>query len=740
MTLDPETIRLLVASEHGDPFSVLGPHRDGAGTLRVRALVPGARAVDAVGLDGGDVARPLRAIDPGGLWEVAIPAAPGPAHPDRPYRLRVTWPDGNQQELEDAYRFPSTLSGYDLHLLGEGTHYRVFDKLGAHPARLHEVDGVIFSVWAPNARRVSVVGDWNRWDGRRHPMRFHPGTGLWELFVPGVPADALYKFEVLPRSGGPPLLKTDPLAFAFEPTTPRTASMVTRLDSYGWRDEAWLASRRDRHGMGSPMSIYEVHLGSWRQRPGEGDARFLDYRDLGAQLGEYASGMGFTHVELMPVMEHPFYGSWGYQTIGCYAPTRRYGSPHGFMAMVDELHQRGVGVILDWVPAHFPRDPHGLVYFDGTHLYEHEDPRLRELPEWGTRVFNFGRNEVANFLIGNALFWLERYHADGLRVDAVASMLYLDYARPAGEWRPNAHGGRENLDAIAFLKRLNEVVYANHPDVLMVAEESTAWPAVSRPTYVGGLGFGMKWNMGWMNDILDYMRHDPVHRKYRHNQLTFGLLYAWSENFVLPLSHDEVVYGKGSLVAKMPGDEWQRFANLRLLFAFMWAYPGKKLLFMGGELGQTDEWYHEKSLDWHLIETGPYHRGVQTLVADLNRAYRAIGALHELDAEPGGFRWMDCSDADQGVVAFARFGRGAGDTVVCVCNFTPVPRLAYRVGVPRPGDYAEVVNTDAAVYGGSNLGNGGGVAAEAVPWHGQAHSVLLTVPPLGALLLRARDA
>jgi len=520
---------------------------------------------------------------------------------------------------------------------------------------------------------------------------------------------------------------------------PRTASAVARLGGHVWGDEAWLAARRDRQGLDAPISIYEVHLGSWRRRPGEGEDRFLSYRELGTELGDYARQMGFTHVELLPVMEHPFYGSWGYQTIGYYAPTRRYGEPVDFMALVDALHRAGIGVILDWVPAHFPQDPHGLTFFDGTYLYEHEDPRLREHPEWGTRVFNFGRNEVANFLIANALFWLERYHVDGLRVDAVASMLYLDYARRPGEWRPNVYGGRENIEAIAFLKRLNEVVYAAHPGVLMVAEESTAWPAVSRPTYIGGLGFGLKWNMGWMNDVLHYMREDPIHRKFQHNQLTFGLLYAWSENFVLPLSHDEVVYGKASLRGKMPGDDWQAFANLRLLYGFMWAYPGKKLLFMGGEFGQRDEWYHERSLDWHLLEMGPYHRGVQGLVRDLNRALCELPALSELDTEPRGFQWMDCRDADQSVVAFARFGRSPGDLVLCVCNFTPVVRHRYRVGVPRPGYYAEVVNTDSALYGGSNVGNAGGVGSEDVPWHGQAQSIVLDLPPLGALLLRPGD-
>ncbi len=734
MPLPADAVHALVTGEHGDPFSVLGPHREAAGSVTLRALLPGATRVEVLGADGR-TPRALEALHPAGLWEGRIAAAaPGVAAPLR-YRLRVTEGDGRVREIEDPYRFAPTLSGYDLHLLGEGTHYRVYDKLGAHAARLDGVDGVIFAVWAPSARRVSVVGDWNGWDGRIHPMRLHPANGIWELFLPGVAPGARYKFEILSHSGAPLALKADPYAFSFEPAEPRTASVVCELSGYEWKDTAWMVSRAERQALSRPLSIYEVHLGSWRRVPEEGH-RFLDYRELGERLGDYAADMGFTHVELLPVMEHPFYGSWGYQTIGYHAPTRRHGEPRDFMAFVDRLHQRGIGVILDWVPAHFPQDAHGLTYFDGSHLYEHADPRLREHPDWGTRVFNFGRLEVANFLIGNALFWLDRYHVDGLRVDAVASMLYLDYSRQSGEWLPNIHGGRENLEAIGFVKRLNEVVYGLHPDIVMVAEESTAWPGVSRPVYLGGLGFGLKWNMGWMNDVLEYMRHDPVHRKYHHNQLTFGMLYAWTENFVLPLSHDEVVYGKGSLVGKMPGDEWQRFANLRLLYAFMWAYPGKKLLFMGGEIGQPAEWDHERSLDWHLLAQGPYHRGVQRLVRDLNLLYRDEPALHELDAEPEGFRWMDCADSEQSVVSFVRFAREQRSLVLCVANFTPVTRRGYRVGVPRAGWWAETLNTDSALYGGSDAGNAGGVRSQPIPWHGQPHSVLLTVPPLGGLLLR----
>ncbi len=730
MSLAPDAIRALVKGEHGDPFSALGPHRGAKGMVEVRVFNPEAREIVVMPAERGGEPRPLVRVHPDGLWEAAF-RAPWPFA----YRLRTVDDAGRSVETEDPYRFPSTLSDYDLHLLAEGTHYRISERFGAHPARLEGVDGTLFAVWAPNARRVSVVGDWNRWDGRRHPMRLHPGNGVWELFIPGVGEGSHYKFEILSRSGVPIALKSDPYASAFEPETPRTASVCYDLGGYSWGDHDWMAERKRRNDLGSPLSVYEVHLGSWRRVPEEGN-RFPTYRELAQQLGDYVTEMGFTHVELLPVMEHPFYGSWGYQTLGYYAPTRRYGSPKDFMAFVDHLHQRGIGVILDWAPAHFPNDPHGLAFFDGTHLYEHEDPRLREHPDWGTRVFNYGRREVANFLLGSALFWLERYHVDGLRVDAVASMLYLDYSRKAGEWVPNVFGGRENLDAIAFIRRLNEVVYGTYPGVLTVAEESTAWPQVSRPVYLGGLGFGLKWNMGWMHDMLEYMRLDPIHRKYHHDQLTFGLLYAWTENFQLPFSHDEVVHGKGSLLSRMPGDEWQRFANLRLLYGFMWAYPGKKLLFMGSEFGQVNEWYHETSLDWHLLEAGPYHRGVQRLVGELNRLYRAEPALHQVEFEPAGFEWIDCRDSEQSVLSFVRQARDPRDAVVCVCNFTSVPRHHYRIGVPRPGFYAEVLNTDSAIYGGSNLGNLGGVSSEPVPWHGRPHSILVTLPPLAVVWLR----
>ena len=731
MTLDADAIRAVVEGKHGDPFAVLGPHRvqtpDGA-AVAVRAIVPGAAAVRIVPSDAPPTS--MERLHPVGFFEAVLSD-----RPDRfAYKLEVTR-NGHVTEIDDPYRFQSLLSDFDRHLLAEGTHHHAHEKLGAHPAILDGVTGVAFAVWAPSARRVSVVGDFNDWDGRCHPMRLHPANGIWEIFVPGLGKDERYKFEIRGRAAEPLALKSDPYALAFEAETPRTASVVANLDDFRWRDEAWLAERARRQPLREPVSIYEVHLGSWRRVPEQGD-RFLDYRELADQLADYVIEMGFTHVELLPVMEHPFYGSWGYQTIGYFAPSRRYGSPREFMAFVDHLHRRGVGVILDWVPAHFPRDPHGLVYFDGTHLYEHADPRQREHPDWGTLIFNYGRNEVANFLLDSALFWLDRYHADGLRVDAVASALYLDYSRKPGEWIPNQFGGRENLGAVAFFRRMNEIVHGAHPGVFVAAEESTSWPMVSRPTHLGGLGFGFKWNMGWMHDVLDYMSLDPVHRKHHHNRLTFGLLYTWTENFVLPLSHDEVVHGKGSLLARMPGDNWQQFANLRALYGFMWTHPGKKLLFMGGEIGQRREWHHDRSLDWHVLGEGPYHRGLQRLVRDLNRLYRGERALHELDADPAGFAWIDCADWEQSVVSFVRRARDAGDFVLVVCNFTPVPRYAYRVGVQRPGYYREVINSDAGEYGGSNLGNAGGAWAEPMPWQGQPHSLTLTLPPLAVLVLK----
>ncbi len=736
-TVPAEALTEIIRGEHGDPFAILGPHaipREKGEAIAIRAFLPWAQSMVVVPVGVDRPVTPMRRLQREGFFEAVVPGS----SEIFPYRLRWTDAEGGEHEAEDVYRFPPTLTSYDLYLIAEGKHYREYEKLGAHPITLQGIPGVSFAVWAPNARRVSVVGDFNRWDGRVHPMRLHPGNGIWEIFVPGLTTGTLYKFEIKARSGVELPLKTDPYAFAFEANTPATASEVVDL-GYGWGDREWMATRAARNRSDAPIAIYEVHLGSWRRAAEDGN-RFLTYRELGAQLSAYAREMGYTHVELLPITEHPFYGSWGYQPVGLYAPTRRYGTPQDFMAFVDTLHQHGIGVILDWVPAHFPRDPYGLVFFDGTHLYEHDDPRRREHPEWGTRIFNYGRNEVANYLIDSALFWLDRYHVDGLRVDAVASMLYLDYGKHEGEWAPNQYGGRENLEAIAFLKRFNETVYRYFPDAMTIAEESTAWPMVSRPTHVGGLGFGYKWNMGWMHDTLAYMSKEPVHRKFHHNNLTFGLLYAWHENFILPLSHDEVVYGKGSLRRKMPGDDWQGFATLRLYFAFMYGHPGKKLLFMGGEFGQTNEWYHEASLDWHLLGMGPYHRGLQRLVQDLNRLYRELPALHQVDFDPAGFQWIDCNNWEESIVSFLRRGRDPEDLLVVVCNFTPVVRRGYRVGVPRGGTYSELLNTDAAVYGGSNVGNAGAVLAEPFPAHGHAHSLRLILPPLAALILRPQRA
>lgn len=622
----------------------------------------------------------------------------------------------------------SLLTSEDLYLFNEGNHFRLYRKLGAHPLTVAGLPGTYFAVWAPAASRVSVMGDFNAWDRDRHPLSPRERSGIWEGFIPGVAVGSRYKYHVVSRDQGYRADKADPFGAAHE-APPGTASVVWDL-GYQWGDHGWMAERGRRQALSAPMSIYEVHLGSWMRVPEEGH-RPLTYRELADRLAGYAARLGFTHVEFLPVMEHPFYGSWGYQTTGYFAPTARYGTPQDFMALVDRLHQEGLGVILDWVPSHFPRDEHGLGFFDGTHLYEHADPRKGVHPDWGTFIFNYGRHEVRSFLISSALFWLDVYHADGLRLDAVASMLYLDYSRGEGEWIPNEYGGRENLEAVAFLRRLNEEVYRTYPDVQTIAEESTAWPMVSRPTYVGGLGFGLKWDMGWMHDTLQYMSRDPVHRKYHHHELTFRGLYAFHENFVLPLSHDEVVHGKGSLLSKMPGDPWQKFANLRLLFGYMYAQPGKKLLFMGGEFGQWQEWNHETSLDWHLTDH-PFHAGVQQWVRDLNRFYREEPALHELDVDPAGFAWIDPHDADNSVVSLLRRAPG-GRMVVAVCNFTPVPRVEYRVGVPRSGWWREALNSDAREYGGSGLGNLGGTSAEPVPSHGHPSSLRLVLPPLGAL-------
>jgi 1,4-alpha-glucan branching enzyme len=625
----------------------------------------------------------------------------------------------------------SPIGKMDLHLFNEGTHMRLYEKLGAHPMTQDKREGVYFAVWAPDAEAVCVVGDFNGWERGSDPLHPRDASGIWEGFIAGVEEGATYKYHVRSRHGGYAADKADPFAFHAE-TPPHTGSKVWSLD-YAWGDHAWMEARAARNSLSAPMSIYEVHLGSWRRDPYHPD-RFLSYRDMAPMLADHVERLGFTHVELLPVMEHPFYGSWGYQVTGYFAPTSRHGTPQDFMFLVDTLHQRGIGVILDWVPAHFPTDEHGLGYFDGTHLFEHADRRRGFHPDWKSFIFNYGRLEVRSFLTSSALFWLRTYHADGLRVDGVASMLYLDYSREAGEWIPNEHGGRENLEAISLLRHVNESAYRELPDIQTIAEESTAWPMVSRPTYLGGLGFGLKWDMGWMHDTLKYMALDPVHRKYHHNEITFRAIYAFNENFVLPLSHDEVVHGKGSLVGKMPGDDWQKLANLRLLYAYMYATPGKKLLFMGGELAQWREWAHDHSLDWHLAEEA-LHRGVMDLVADLNREYRDVPALHHWDADARGFEWVDASDSEQSVLVFLRKGPAPSDRVIVACNFTPLVRRNYRVGVDTPGAWREVLNSDATEYGGSGVGNWGRVETTPVPWHGRSLSINLTLPPLGVLYL-----
>ncbi len=626
----------------------------------------------------------------------------------------------------------------DLYLFGESTQLRAWEKLGAHPTEADGVRGTRFAVWAPNAERVAVVGDFNGWNEDRDAMEPVGDSGVWEAFLPEVGRGALYKYAIRSRVAGYRVQKADPYAFAFE-LRPQTASMVWDLAGYGWGDDEWMRSRRRANALDAPISVYEVHLGSWMRDPSD-PGRWLTYRELAAKLPKYVHDMGFTHVELLPVTEHPFDGSWGYQTVGYFAPTSRFGSPQDFMALVDALHRAGIGVILDWVPAHFPRDEHGLGFFDGTHLYEHEDPRQGVHQDWGTFVFNYGRKEVVSFLLSNALFWLDVYHIDGLRVDAVASMLYLDYSRKSGEWIPNRYGGNENLEAIDFLRRFNAIVYEHHPDVVTIAEESTAWPMVSRPVYLGGLGFGLKWNMGWMHDMLHYASLDPVHRKYHHNNLTFGMLYAFNENFVLPFSHDEVVHGKGSMRRKMPGDDWQKFANLRVLYGYMFAHPGKTMLFQGAEIGQAEEWSHDRSVDWKVLDY-PLASGLQRWVRDLNTFVRGEPALHEIDFEAAGFDWIDCNDNEQSVISFVRWDRDRSRPVVCVYNFTPVPRHNYRIGVPEPGTWEEALNSDAPLYGGSGQGNFGRVESSPVAAHGHDQSINITVPPLGAVLFRkAEDA
>ncbi len=710
----------LAAGRHSNPFALLGPHLEN-GERRVRCLLPHATSVSMTDLKGNVIASMDRIHD-GGIFVATLP----PRY--RRYRLRVLTGSGEQQDIEDPYRFPSTLGELDLYLLGEGSHREIYRKLGSQCTKLAGIQGTRFAVWAPNARRVSVIGDFNQWDGRRHVMRLHPGNGIWEIFLPEVTSGAKYKYELLDRAGNLLPLKSDPFAHFFE-APPNNASVVYQT-RYRWRDDDWMSRRSPVPALDRPLSIYEVHLGSWRRNTLEGN-RSLTYREHARELVSYVANLGFTHVELLPVTEHPFDGSWGYQPIGLYAPTQRFGEPDEFRFLVDQCHQAGIGVIIDWVPAHFPRDEHGLRRFDGTALYEHEDPRKGEHADWGTLIFNFGRREIINYLIGSALYWIEEFHIDALRVDAVASMLYLDYSRKDGEWLPNEFGGNENLEAVEFLRRLNREIHARGG--ISFAEESTAWPAVSRPTDYGGLGFTYKWNMGWMNDTLSYMGEDPVHRRYHHDKMTFGLVYAFNENFVLPLSHDEVVHGKRSLLGRMPGDEWQKLANLRAYFALMYCHPGKKLLFMGSELAQWEEWGHDRSLDWHLLEQ-PRHRGIQRLVQDLNSLYRRTPALHQVDFDPQGFEWIDWQERDASVFSWIRRERSS-EFVVCVANLTPVIRYDYRIGVPQGGRYVELLNTDSLVYGGSNSGNSGVVVARAQSSHGNPYCLSLTLPPLATLIL-----
>ncbi|HSU16357.1 1,4-alpha-glucan branching protein GlgB [Longimicrobium sp.] len=727
-------IQQVVRGEHRDVFRVLGMHRVSiAGELRlvVRAFLPGADSATVVDADGGD-AQEMERVHPDGFFELVLP--PG-THPF-PYRLRVTEGDGSVAEEADPYSFAPTIADFDLYLIGEGTHLRLWDVLGAHPDEMDGVAGTRFGVWAPGARRVSVVGDFNRWDGRRHVMRFHPGAGVWEMFVPGAGEGTPYKYEIQGAHGGT-FLKADPVAFHAE-HNPATASIVHDLRGWEWSDAEWMERRRTDDCYRKPMAVYEVHAGSWMRVPEE-ENRPLTYRELAHRLGDYVVEMGFTHVEFLPLSEHPYDPSWGYQVTGYFAPTSRFGNPDDLRYLIDHLHALGIGVIIDWVPAHFPKDAHGLRRFDGTALYEHEDPRQGEHPDWGTLIFNFGRNEVRNFLVANALYWLEEYHVDGLRVDAVASMLYLDYSRQPGQWIPNPLGGRENLDAIHFLQQVNGTVRDRQPGALMIAEESTAWPGVTQRPELGGLGFHLKWNMGWMNDFLRFAEEDPVYRKYHFNLITFSLMYAFSERFVLPFSHDEVVHLKGSLLDKMPGDTWQKFANLRCALAFMWGHPGKKLLFMGCEIGQWREWSEGRSLDWHLLED-PMHAGMQRFMRDLNALYRRERAFWETDFSYEGFRWIDFRDVEQSVLTFLRRGAGSGEELVFGFNFTPIPRHQYRVGVPYAGAWREVLNSDAEAYGGSNLGNLGRVETEPVPAHGCDQSIRLTLPPLGAVVLKHEPA
>ncbi len=715
----------LIRGEYATPYNILGMHEithpDG---VIVRAFIPEANHVKLVDLAKEQELDMFR-LHHDGLFDIVLEN-----RKPFPYRLRV-YEDNQDRVIDDPYRFPLQITDFDMHLFGEGTHYRTYEKMGAHLTAIDGVDGVHFAVWAPNAQRVSVIGQFNRWDGRSHPMQRRNNSGLWEMFIPDLKQGDIYKYEI---NGSNDYIneKSDPYAF-FAEQRPKSASVVWDMHDYTWNDQAWMQTRREKNWLCEPISIYELHLGSWRRNPS--DNRWLTYREMARDLIPYVKDMGFTHIELLPISEHPFDGSWGYQTIGYFAITSRYGTPEDFKYFIECCHQQGIGVIIDWVPAHFPRDGHGLAYFDGTHLYEHRDPKEGEHKDWGTLIFNYGRNEVRTFLLSNAVFWADIYHIDGMRVDAVASMLYRDYSRKPGEWVPNKYGGRENLEAVSFLKKFNEVIYGEFPGFITFAEESTSWPMVSRPTYLGGLGFGFKWNMGWMHDMLQYTSKDPVYRKYHHNDLTFSLLYAFNENFILPFSHDEVVHGKRTMLDKMPGDPWQKFANLRLLYSYMYAHPGKKLLFMGSEWGVWKEWFYDESLDWDLLQYESHHK-LQHAVRTLNHIYQEYPCLHEIDCSWNGFQWVEIHDSEQSTLSFMRKSDQCKDILICAFNYTPVPRYGYRLGVPFPGRYHEVYNSDGEEFGGGNVRNTQEIWADEVPWQSQPFSIVITIPPLGAVYFK----
>ncbi len=731
--LTQSQIAAIVQSDLQDPFQALGPHKNENG-YSVRVFRPEAREITLLARNNAKSLGTMERIHPDGLFVKHLPRRAKPPE----YELAVTRHDGSSARMLDPYSFAPIMSEQSRYLFNEGNNQKIYEDLGAHCRTIDGVDGVHFAVWAPNAKRVSVVGSFNDWDGRVHQMRLLGSSGVWELFIPGLSEGAVYKYEIKKRENDHIILKTDPYGYLQEPF-PYHGTVVCNLDTFEWTDQSWMERRRDGEMLNVPMSIYEVHLGSWRKAGPAEDSDYLSYYDLAHQLADYVSAMGYTHIELMPVQEHPYVPSWGYQVSGFYAPNHRFGDPAGFQYFVNHMHERGIGVIIDWVPGHFPKDSFSLAHFDGTHLYEHQDPREGVHEDWGTLIFNFGRHEVRNFLTANALFWLDKFHVDGLRVDAVASMLYRNYSRQEGAWIPNKYGGVENLEAVEFLQSMNHLVHQKYPGAVTIAEESTAWPMVSRPTHLGGLGFTFKWNMGWMNDILTYFSKDPIYRKYHHNQITFGIWYAFTENFVLVLSHDEVVHGKGSLLNKMPGDPWQKFANLRSLFGFMFGHPGKKLMFMGGEFGMHNEWFSLRSIDWHVLESDDdryHHQTLMRLVRDLAHFYRSETALWERDFDNGGFSWIDHSDRDSSVIAFIRHGNDWHNFLVLVCNFTPAVRYNYRLGVPHAGYYEEVMNTDADIYGGAGYGNMGGVHAQEIPWHERPFSVNLTLPPLSTLIFK----